>query len=409
MNLSYSFPTNIRNWTFLLMAIGIVATIVGFIVDAPHGEDASHAYHAGTTVWANLLTNSFFFFSIALGATFFIAVQYAAEAAWMVTLKRVFEAVSTYLLIGAITLVVVLLAASLHLNHLFHWMVEGIDDPLHENYDAVIAGKTAYLNIPFFWVRTLLFLGVYIWYQRTMRKRSLEEDLVGGINIHFNNVKHSAMFLVFFGFTSVVFSWDWLMSIDTHWFSTLYGWYVFAGMWLSAIVFTTLLTIHLKNRNYLPSVNRSHIHDMGKWVFALSFLWCYLWFSQFMLIWYSNIPEEVTYYETRIDYYKFLFFFTFIINLIFPMLILMARDAKRSPLLLIVVGIIVFIGHWLDVYLLVIPGTVGIHWTGISLWEIGMFLGFLGLFLNRVLTALTKAPLEVQKHPYLEESIHHHI
>jgi hypothetical protein len=170
----------------------------------------------------------------------------------------------------------------------------------------------------------------------------------------------------------------------------------------------TILTIYLKGKGLLENVNDSHIHDMGKWMFAISFLWCYLWFSQFMLIWYANIPEEVTYYLARWENYRFLFFFIFFINFTFPMLILMSRDAKRNQILLVFVGLVIFIGHWLDVFLMIMPGAVKENWH-FGIVEIGTFLGFLGLFVNVVLTSLTKAPVSVQKHPFLEESEHLHI
>lgn len=399
MNLNYTFPKKLKNYTYLMMAVGALAILLGFFTD--------HDTH-GTRVWANIYVNSFFFFGIATGALFFIAVQYAAEAAWAVALKRVFEGISSYIVVGAITLIIVWLAGAFHLHHIFHWMDPEVYDVNSPKYDEIIAGKRSYLNQPFFWVRALFFLGVWIYFARLFRKRSLEEDLVGGVSLFRKNVTSAAIFLVFFGFTSSVAAWDWIMSIDTHWFSTLFGWYVFSGMWISAIIFTTLLTIFLKSKGYLPHVNESHLHDMGKWMFALSFLWCYLWFSQFMLIWYSDIPEEVTYYLNRIDNYKFLFFFTFCINFFFPMLLMMSRDAKRNTTVVIVVGIIIFIGHWLDAFLMIMPGSVFEHWR-FGFVEIGALIGFLGLFLNIVLVALTKAPLEIQKHPYLEESVHHHI
>jgi hypothetical protein len=218
--------------------------------------------------------------------------------------------------------------------------------------------------------------------------------------------RRGALFLVFFAVFSSTMAWDFLMSIDTHWFSTLYGWYVFSGIWLSGMVMVMMITLYLRKGGYLPFVKESHIHDVGKWMFALSFLWSYLWFSQFMLIWYSNIPEEVQYYFSRINDYKFIFFGTFVINFVFPMVFLMSRDTKRSAGYLIVIGLIIFIGHWLDVFNLVMPGTLFDQWN-FGLLEIGMFLMFLGIFVYTVLKAIGKSPLLQKNHPFLEESKHH--
>ena len=215
--------------------------------------------------------------------------------------------------------------------------------------------------------------------------------------------------MVFFAVTSATASWDWIMSIDAHWFSTIFGWYVFSE-WC-AIGFTTVLlfTLYLKRQGYLQDVNENHIHDLGKWIFAFSLLWTYMWFSQFMLIWYANIPEEVTYFTARLEVenYKFLFWFSMLINFIAPIVLLMSRDAKRNNGRLIFVGCIILLGHWLNSYLLVTPGTLGTH-GHIGFTEIGIGLGFAGLLIYLVLNALTKQPLETKNHPFLDESKHLH-
>lgn len=238
--------------------------------------------------------------------------------------------------------------------------------------------------------------------------RSLEEDKVGGTEIHIKNYKKGATFLVFFAVFSSTSAWDWLMSIDVHWFSTLFGWYTFAGMWVSAMVVIVLTVLYLKKLGHLPNVNDSHIHDLGKWVFAISFLWSYMWFSQYMLIWYSNIGEEVIYYMNRIENFKILYFSMFMINFAFPMLILMSREAKRNMGILVFVGIVILIGHWLDVYIMVCAGSMGAN-AKIGFIEIGMALLLAGILIKVILTNLSKAPLTPVHHPFLDESVHHEI
>ena len=218
----------------------------------------------------------------------------------------------------------------------------------------------------------------------------------------------AAIFLVMFAVFSSTLSWDWLMSIDTHWFSTLYGWYIFSGMWVTGLTTALIIIVYLKNKGLLPEVNENHIHDVAKWVFAISFLWSYLWFSQLMLIWYANIPEEIVYFRTRFEHYPIMFFGMFLINFVLPMIILMSRDAKRNLIFFLPVAMIIFVGHWFDIFCLVMPGTLGAHWH-YGFMEIGMFIGFLGMFILIVLTNLSKAPLMVEKHPLLDESIHHQV
>lgn len=393
---TFVFSDRAKKISYALMAIGLLALIAG-----------TFAGVTGQRIWANILINGFFYFGIALAAVFMISMQYAAEAAWGTVLKRIFEGVSAFVPYGAGIIFLVLIVGTFHGHHLYHWMDSSLYDPSSEHYDPIIAGKKPYLNLPFFWARAILFLAFYIWIERGFRKRSLEEDLKGGLGFHKKNITAAAVFLVFFGFLSPVAIWDWVMSIDTHWYSTLFGWYTFSGMWISGITFTTLLVLYLKRKGHLQQVNENHMHDMGKWMFAISCLWSYMWFFQFMLIWYANIPEEVTYYKARLEDYRFLFFAIFAINFVFPFFLLMDRQAKRNTGLLTFVGILVFIGHWLDLYLMVTPGSLKSE--GILNWfEIGLGLGFLGLFVFVVLNTLSKAPLVVKQHPYLEESIHLH-
>lgn len=396
----YTFSSRGKKITFALIAVGLVSTILGFFTGC---EDVDQ----NQRFWANLLVNGFFFFAIGLGALFFLALQYATEAAWGTVLKRIFEAVMMFLPIGAVILVIVFAAGALHQHHLYHWMAEGVTDPNNHHYDEIIAGKSAYLNQPFFWVRTIVYLGTYFLFMWKFKQRSKQEDIEGGTAVHFKNYKKGALFLVFFAVFSSTSAWDWLMSLDAHWYSTLYGWYTFAGMWVSAIIVFIMITLYLKSKNQLELVNESHLHDLGKWMFAISFLWSYLFFFQYMLIWYANIPEEITYYQFRYENYKTIYFLMFAINFILPMLVLMSRDAKRNPKILIGIGSIIFVGHWLDVFVMVMPATMYEKWQ-FGAMEIGMFLFFLGAFIFVVLNALSKAPLAVKHHPYLEESINHH-
>jgi hypothetical protein len=405
LNLTYTFPDKLKKLTYIFMGIGLLTLIFGYFLDsAPEGVEHYHK----TRYWANVLINAFFFMGIGLAATFYLALKYVSEAAYATTYKRVTEAISSYLPVGGIILAVVIIIGALGAHHLYHWMDHEIYEKGSVHYDEKIAAKQSYFGW-FFWLRLVLFLGGWCWAQRILRKRSLLEDQTGDLKLHFKNITTSAGFLVFFGFTESVAAWDWLMSLDVHWFSTMFGWYVFSGMWISAMISIIVLTLYLKDKGHLEFVNASHIHDLGKWMFAVSFLWSYLFFCQFMLIWYANIPEEVTFFQNRLETsgYMWLFWTVFFVNFALPMLFLMSRDAKRNRKYLMVVGFIIFIFHWLDVFLIVMPSTVASHWH-LGLMELGMFLGFLGLFIYVVLNALAKAPLMPLKHPYMDESKHLH-
>ncbi len=366
--------------------------------DDAHGKHLLHQLQ--NKPWAALYVAAFFFFMIALGTLAFYAIQRAAQAGWSILLYRVMEGITAYLVPGSIIIYVFLVLTGLHANHLFVWM-----DAETVAHDEIIQGKVGYLNVPFFLIRAAIYLLGWNAYRYFSRRFSLAQDhaKAGDISNHKKNFRISAAFLVFFFVTESMMSWDWIMSLDPHWFSTLFGWYVLASMLVTAVTVIALVSIYLKSKGYLPKLTHNHLHDLAKFMFGLSVFWTYLWFSQFMLIWYSNIPEEVTYFLTRIDDYNLPFFGMVAMNFIFPLLILMSSDYKRSNWIIVMAGIIIILGHYVDIFNMIMPATVGDQWF-IGWAEIGAFLFFAGLFIYVVFNALSKAPLETSGDPYLGES-----
>jgi len=392
----------------VMMAIGLISIIAQFVT-----------HHEQT--WANLLWNNFIFLALALGATFFLAVQYVAEVGWSAVVKRPLEAMGQSLPIAGGIMVLIILFGG---HHLYHWMDDGITDPSSPNYDAIIAGKSGFLNPAFFWIRVVLYFVIWSYFARTFRANSMKIDAGEGTSAYLKNRRLAAIFLVLFAVTESTMSWDFIMSIETHWFSTLFAWYTFAGLFVTSMAALAFIVGYLKHKGYLEEVNEHHLHDLGKFMFAFSVFWTYLWFAQFMLIWYSNISEEVTYFMLRQDHYKGIWLAAFFINFIAPFLVLMTRDAKRKKYLLMFMAVVIFIGHWLDFYIMVIPGamvTAGHHaaasghgaheaiYGSIGLMEIGTTIGFLGLFAYITQLYLSKSPLVVKNHPMMEESLHHAI
>ncbi len=377
-----------------------------------HGEDAhaaheKHLHHVlhqlQNKPWAALYVAAFFFFMIALGVLVFYAIQFAAQAGWSPLLFRVMEAITAYLLPGGIIMFIILALSGFHMNHLFVWM-----DSEVVAHDELIQGKTGWLNVPFFLIRAALYLIAWNVYRHFAVKFSKKQDEEPNGNVWYKkSFKAAAVFLVVFIYTESMMSWDWIMSVDPHWFSTLFGWYVFASMFVSGITVIALITIYLKSKGYLPNVNNSHLHDLAKFMFGISIFWTYLWFSQFMLIWYSDIPEEVTYFVQRINDYTLPFFGMVALNLIFPLLVLMNSDFKRINWIIVLVGVVILVGHYIDIFNMIMPATVGGSWF-IGLPEISAVLFFLGLFIFVVFKALTKEELEPSGNPYLGESKHFH-
>ena len=377
-------------------------------VEASHVDDhAKHVEHVqhqlANRPWAALYVAAFFFMMIALGVLAFYAIQWAAQAGWSPLLFRVMEGITAYLLPGALIVLGIAVASGTigHYN-LFIWM-----DPEVVAHDKLIQGKSGFLNMTGFIIRGLIFIGGWSLYRYYSRKFSIAQDTATDNKNFKKTFRISAAFLVFYIYTESMMSWDWIMSVDPHWFSTLFGWYVFASMFVSGITVLSLIIMYLKSRGYLELVNENHLHDVAKFMFAFSIFWTYLWFSQFMLIWYSNIPEEVTYFVTRFQDYKLPFIGMVVMNFVFPLLILMNAEYKRITWFVVMAAIVILAGHYIDIFNMIMPATVGDRWF-IGIPEISSILLFSGLFIFIVFTALTKAPLVAKRNPFIKESEHFH-
>lgn len=393
----YTFNPRWRMVSIALMAIGLVGLVYGVVTGGDHAN----------RLWANLLVNATFFLGISMAAAFFVSAHYLAWGGWSVVIKRVPEAIMGYIPFGGAILLLVLVLGQ---HDLFHWSHEGIMDPKSEHYDPIIAGKEPYLNNVFYFLRFFAFVGSLALVAFLLRRTSLREDsgTPGDITYHRRNLVLASVFIPIFAVYILVSAWDWLMSIDTHWFSTMYGWYVFASFWVTSIAVITLTIIALKKMGYLPNVNENHLHDLGKYMFAFSIFWTYVTFDQYMLIWYANIPEETIYFQQRYENYEWLFYSTFILNFVLPFLILMSRDAKRNMTSLSIAACIIIVGHFLDFFLMVMPGVVKANWH-FGLLEITIPCFFAGLMIFITHMRLANAPLVAKNHPYLQESLQHEI
>ncbi|MCD0487685.1 quinol:cytochrome C oxidoreductase [Pedobacter sp. MC2016-14] len=393
----FEFTGKAKTLSVIGIVIGIAAIAYGFSV---------HETHERT--FANLLLMAYYFACVCMSGAFFLAVQFVAQAGWSASILRVPQAMAKALPVAVIILIVVM-GLGLYTHNLYHhWNEEGLTNPASANYDKIIDGKSAFLNVPFFMGRQVVFLAIYSFFALLLGKLSNNEDLEGGLNSYRKSFKYSCIFLVIYGFTTPIFAFDTVMSLEAHWFSTMFGWYNFAAMWVSSLSIIALILILLKKSGYMPWVNKSHFHNLGQFIFGFSIFWTYVWFCQFLLIYYANMPEETVYFYKRFDYYKFWFYLNLVLNFLTPLLLLMDRDNKRSENKLMVVCIILLCGHWVDYYQMIMPGTVEEH-NGFGIIEVGTALGFVGLFTFTVLSALSKKPLVAKNHPLLQESLNHHL
>jgi hypothetical protein len=385
MKMNYSIPAGLRLFSLVFMAIGAASIAYAFF------SDPSRA-------WANILLNNFYFLSLALGAVFFIAIQYVTESGWSAMFKRIPEAMGSFLPISAVVTVFLLFG----LHSLYHWT-----HPELLETDALLIHKSPYLNIPFFTLRVILVLVIWLLIWWKMRGLSLREGIDGSIDLFNRNKYYSRVFIFLFVITFSVATIDWIMSIDFHWFSTVFALRAMISAIYFAIAFMILLLLFLNKMGYFEKLSKYHLHDFGRYIFRFSIVWGYLWFIQYFILWYANIPEGTQYYVPRLQGdWKPLFYLEFIMNWSIPFIIMMSDSLGRNKIVLILISTIMLAGFYVSLYLQIWPGTLGEASFGFI--EAGSFIGFLGLYLLVFFEFLSRRPLYSMKHPYLEESLNHH-
>jgi len=376
---------NFKLLTYILIGIGVVSFALGFVFDAKR-------------TWANYLLNNYYFLSIAIGAAFFGAIQYITNSGWSAAFKRIPEAMAAYIPFAGVFFLIMFFG----MHSIFEWTHEEV--LLH---DELIQHKSPYLNIPFFFIRVIVFFAAWTILSKILRKFSLKEDEVGGLHYFHKSELYSKILIFVIAITFSLFAVDMLLSLDPHWFSTLFAAKSFIAAFLHGSTIIALIVIILNRTGNLDLLNRSHLHDFTRYIFMTSIVWGYFNFSEFMLIWYGNIPEETVWFVERWHgAYKILFFANIILNWAIPFFVLMPRKTSRSKMIIFPVIILLMIGQYTELYYIIWPNVV--NEAKFGLLEIGTFLGYAGIFSLVVSTWLAKASLVPKNHPYLQESLHHH-
>ena len=420
MNNQFELTAGYKKWTWGLIVAGVIALLYGFIMLHPFAPVAHGAEHndptGATRFWAVLLQNSVFWLLVVNASMFFICVTTMAMGGWQVALRRVPEAISSVVpILGIVTFLVLMAIIWGGRTDIYHWL-----DAAAVAKDPILNGKSGFLNPKFYSIWSGICIFMWWFLGRKMRAMSLESDKGGTMDYEtgkkwiYKNTVWASLYAVFFGLSvASTVPWLWLMSIDAHWYSTMYSWYTFASTFVSGMSLVALFVIYLKNKGQLEYVTEEHLHDVGKFMFAFSVFWTYLWFSQYMLIWYSNQPEETKYFIERIGTarksgpYHFIFFLNLFINFLCPLLILMRRGVKRNWTMVTVMAILIIFGHWIDFFQMVMPGTMHEHFH-MGLFELGVPALFIGLIMWGVGRYLTRNPLVAKNHPFLKESMIHH-
>lgn len=376
-----------------------------------HTEEAhaAHVHHLENQLanrpWAAFLVPSYLALGIAGAALFFLSIQFVANAGWSMVVTRVMEGIATYIPVGGVLVLIVIVGAALHGNHLYHWMDTSLLDPEGGNYDKYIATKAKlWLNVPSWLIRSFLYVILWsvfmVWIKRTTKKL---DETNGDRKVYSQLYTRSVLFVVVFALTTPAMAWDWIMSLDPHWYSTLFMWYGMVSYLVSSLATMAIISIYLKRKGSLPKFNDNHQHDLAKFMFGFSLLWTYLWFAQFMLQWYANIPEEVQYFQQRIAQYTG-YFWMLAVNFVAVLLIMISSSIKRKSGLVFAMGFVIILGHYWDFYNQIMPAAVG-AFHNFGFLEIGALAFIAGLFTYVVFEfGISKLNLEPSGHPYFHES-----
>ncbi len=378
---------------------GIITTVAAGILLVITGIAFSKANPQ--YIFSSLYINGIFWTGVSLFGSFFIALNYASGAAWIVPFFRILEGMGAFLPLPLAIIALIILLNILNISHIFHWMDNNIAAK-----DPLIRWKSPYLNIPFFIIRWLIISLIWVGFTRWLQRINKSYHQTNSIENYYRGRKVSALYLLLIVITAPVAAWDWLLSIDVHWFSTIFGWYVFASWWISGLAIFALLALSPQPAHHL--LTKEHLHNISKWMFAVALVWCYAFYFQFMLIWYAHLPEEITYFQIRLKEYPLLFWGIFAINFFIPFFLLMDRDAKRNPAIVRIVAIALIAGHWLNTYLSVVPSVfIDKATPSLLILSAGFFALFLSLFLWRCGEYLKKTYPEIHYHPLLEEALHY--
>lgn len=383
----FRFPGTVTTALMVLAAIGIVAFGAALAIDSKRA-------------WASFLHNHFYFMSLAIGGAFFAAIQWLTGAMWSAPIRRVAESYTAYLPVALVTFVILYFG----IHDLYIW-----SDPAHVKGDILLEGKAGYLSTPFFMIRNIVAFGIWIFLARKLVGNSVAQDSDGSYAWTARNKVLAPVFLILFAITYTMHSFDTLMSLDPHWFSTMFGVYCFAGLFYSTLALTCLLTVYmLKKGSLVGIVNDNHLHDLGKFMFAFTVFWAYIGFSQFMLIWYANLPEETMYFMHRTHGgWLWVSIFLLVGKFLVPFFALLPRDNKRNPKVLAYVAIWMLFAQWVDMSWLIQPQffTEGPVFSWI---ELGTTLGFIGLFGLVIARFLARHNVVAIGDPKLAQSVHHH-
>ncbi|MCG8372609.1 MAG: hypothetical protein MI700_03710 [Balneolales bacterium] len=395
---SLQFPAESRlpQILFGVGGAGLITSVIGYFTDADH-------------FFFSYLVSFTFFTGIALASIFMVMFHHITRSKWGVVVRRIPETFGGNLWIWSIFFIPILLG----MDTLYHYWTNPLAfDPTSPEYDKIVAGKEAYLNVPFFIIRQVVYFAIWGYVGRRLYKASIELEKTGDWGITTLMRKLSAFPIMLFAFTIAFASFDWLMSLDPHWFSTMFGVYFFAISFQSFWAIMILMVYYLHSKGLLKNtIGQAHIYDLGAWLFAFTIFYAYIAFSQFMLIYYANLPEETLWYYHRMEgSWKYILYGTLLCRFALPFLVLLNREQKHRKKVLIFVASVVVIMHFLELYWIAMP-MLDKHGIEFTWMDISIFVGLGGVFFGLFFRQFKKHSMIPENDPKLEaclEKSYHH-
>lgn len=350
--------------------------------------------------YASYLTAYMFWLSIALGGFFFVIVQFAARAGWSIVVRRLAENAMVTLPLMAVLAIPFLVWGS---HDIYHWTHHHAVEA-----DPILKGKSAYLNLPFFYIRALVYFAIWGGIGFYVHRKSTQQDKTGDPAITRHLQRLAPPLILLYALSQTFASFDWVMSLDPHWFSTMFGVYYFAGSVVAIFGFMAVISVGLRASGVLKDViTPEHFHDLGKYLFAFVVFWAYIAFSQYMLIWYANMPEETLWYQHRWHgSWKTVSVILCVGHFALPFYFLMSRHIKRRAATLLLAAIWMLAMHYVDLYWQIMP-TVHRDGAEFSLLDLANLVGIGGLFLGVFGLQLRRHALVPARDPRLPESVAH--
>lgn len=381
----FHLPKTLRNFFIAFVVIGLTSFVITLFTDP-------------TRAWYNYLIGYFYWMSIGLFGAFFTAIHHATGAQWSTPIRRLSEGMSSFLPVAALLLIVLFFG----MHHLYEWT-----HPEEVAKSAVLVGKSGYLNTPFFIVRSLIGMGVWVGFAWYLCKQSLAQDSLGGVALTKLLMRASFIFLPLFAVTFSLASFDDIMSIEPHFYSTIFAVYQFASLFNTGVTTLTIIVILMLKRGLVKGlVTEHHIHDLAKWMFTFTVFWAYIAFSQYMLIWYANLPEETFYFLKRqANGWAYWGIALALMKFVIPFFLLIGKWAKLKYNYIMAVGVLMLVASWVDLYWNIAPAFV--EHARLGWQEPGIFIGFMGLFGLTVSRFYSRHPLVPVKDPYLVDGVNH--